>query len=226
MPDNTKIDYHKLARMHGATSSVIPKQSHKELNITPSTEKSSLPPELQRIEQAVGAEYKLGKPLGNAIASVGEHEPHVIEINDKDRWNQGPNQTKGHELIHLAFAHLPAKLQEQIPKDDPNHPYDITKADEWRLQGKKLWNLPQEAAATLIQTWIADPSQRKKLQPWMSDLTSIPLSVENPTSPDQKGINTTPRVPVPPVEGYMSVQDMKAKAEELQNHFRKSGLAR
>ena len=196
-------------------------RNHKGQKTTPSLPHESsnaiLPPELQRVEHAVGATYKMGKPLPDGgIASVGEGEPHIIEINNKERWNQGSQQTRGHEIIHLLFNHLPSKLKEQIPKDDPNHPYDISKADEWRAQGKRLWNLPQEAAATLVQTWIADPSQRKKIQPWMSDLTNIPLSVENPTSPDQKGINTTPRAPVPPIEAYLSpVEEVRARDAKM-----------
>jgi len=213
------IDYAPLAKAHGATHSVIP-DAHKETNVTPSLPHESpqavIPPELQRIEHAVGAVYKLGQPLPDgAVASVGQHEPHIIEINDKSKWNQGPQQTKGHELIHLLFANLPSKLQEQIPKDDPNHPYDISQADQWRAQGKKLWNLPQEAAATLIQSWIADPSQRKRLQPWMSDLTSVPLSTIQPTSPNQKGINTTPRAPTPPIEAYQTVAQTKQQTPPL-----------
>jgi len=224
------IDYAPLAKAHGATHSVIP-DAHKETNVTPSLPHESpqavIPPELQRIEHAVGAVYKLGQPLPDgAVASVGQHEPHIIEINDKSKWNQGPQQTKGHEIIHLLFSQLPPKLQEQIPRDDPNHPYDISQADQWRAQGKKLWNLPQEAAATLVQTWIADPSQRKRLQPWMSDLSSVPLSTVQPTSPGDKQINMNPRAPVPPVEAFMTPEQIRAKADELQAQFRKAGVAR
>jgi hypothetical protein len=210
------IDYHALARQFGGTSAPSVYVAHE-------SKDAVIPPELERIQSAIGVQYKQGpsRDNGDSIASVEEHEPHVIEINDKARFNQGPLQTRGHEIVHLLFSHLPAKLQEQIPKDDPNHPYDISQADEWRAQGKKLWNLPQEAAATLIQTWISDPSQRKRLQPWMSDLTSVPLSVENPTSPNDKGINTTPRAPVPPIEAYLTPAQMKARADELKQEVDK-----
>lgn len=203
-------------------------KAHQEISTTPHESlDAQFPPELKRIEREVGATYKLGNPLPDgAIASVGQGEPHEIQINDKAKWNQGPQQTRGHEIIHLLFSNLPSKLQEQIPKDDTNHPYDISQADKWRAQGKKLWNIPQEAAATLVQTWIADPNQRKRLQPWMSDLTSVPLSAVNPTGPQDKTINTSPRIPYPPEEGYEKISAVKKMADDLQDKFKKAGVAR
>jgi lysozyme len=195
-------------------------QTHKELKVTPSLPYESsaaiIPPELQRIENAVGVQYKLGKPVegSDSIASVGEHEPHVIEINDKTRWNQGPRQTKGHEIVHIWKNNLPAKMQAAIPPDDPDPKkrYDISDADTLRAMGNTLVTIPQEKAATIIQTWIADPSQRKRLQPWMDDLTTIPLSVMQPTSPSDKGINTNIRPPIPPIEAYLTPAQMKERA--------------
>ncbi len=193
-------------------------KAHKELSIRLPHESSAaiIPPELERIENAVGVQYKLGKPVegSESIASVGEHEPHVIEINDKDRWNQGPKQSKGHEIIHLWKSNLPPKIQAMIPPDDPDPKkrYDISDADKLRATGHTLATIPQEKAATIIQTWIADPSQRKRLQPWMDDLTRIPLSVEKPTSPSDKGIVSEIRPPIPPIEAYLTPVQMKERA--------------
>lgn len=206
--------------------------AHKELSITPSSE-NSLPPELQRVEQAVGAEYKLGKPYGDAIASVGDNEQRIIEINDKSKWNQGGQQTKAHELTHLALNSLPGPLKKSIPADDsdPKKRYDISDVDSLRSKGLKIWQLPQEKASTIVQTYTADPSQRKRLQPWIDDMANVPLSIERPVSPSATGIETTPRAPVPPVEAYLTPAQMKEKAaklkaDALQESFRKAGVAR
>jgi hypothetical protein len=195
---------------------------HKELSLTPSLPHESpnayIPPELQRIEHAVGATYKIGQPLPDGgVASVGRGEPHVIEINDRAKWNQAPLQTKGHEIVHLWASHLPGKIREAIPPDDPDPKkrYDISDVDQLRASGKTLATIPQEKSATIIQTWIADPSQRKRLQPWMNDLTSVPLSTVQPTSPTQQGINTTPRAPTPPIEAYQTVAQTKQQTPPL-----------
>ena len=207
-----QIDYHALAAKHGATSSVAPYVAHE-------SQKAVIPPELERIQNAIGVQYKLGKPVSgsDSIASVGEHEPHVIQINDKARWNQGPQQVKGHEIIHLWASNLPPKIRAGIPLDDPDPKkrYDISDVDKLRSSGHTLATIPQEKAATIIQTWIADPSQRKRLQPWMDDLTRIPLSVEQPTSPSDKGIVSAIRPPAPPIEAYITPAQMRAKAAKL-----------
>jgi hypothetical protein len=180
----------------------------------------SLPPELQRISQAVGAQIVPGKPYGDAIASVAEHEPHKIEINDPARFAQGSAQTLGHELTHLLMANLSGKVQSQIPPDSKTKPYDISGVDALRAKGLKLWQLPQEQAATIVQTYVADPSQRARLGPWIQDLNNAPLSLVQPTSPDAKTLNLKPRVPPPPIEGYLSPEQLKAQAAELQAKFK------
>jgi len=212
-PNKPKEFYHSLAKTHGATSSVIPDTG------------SVMPPEEQRIEHAVDARYVKAAPYQDAISSVGKNEPHEIQINDPSRFSLDPVQTKSHELIHLAMNQLAGPLRNAIPKDDPKKPYYISNIDDLRKKGLKLWQLPQEQAATILQTYTADPSQRKRLQEWVNDLNNMPLSVMNPTSPNQKGINTTIRPPVPPIEGYERLKDIKAKAQELHNHFVKSGYA-
>ena len=201
-------------------------KSHKERSTSPSPAGSVMPEEEKRIEHAVDARYVKAQPYQDAISSVGKNEPHIVEINDPTRFALDPVQTKSHELIHLALNQLAGPLRNAIPKDDPKRPYDISNVDELRKKGLKLWQLPQEQAATILQTYTADPRQRKRLQEWVNDLNNMPLSVMNPTSPNDKGINTTVRVPVAPIEGYTSLKDIKSKAQELQNHFKKAGHSR
>jgi hypothetical protein len=189
--------------------------------LTPSTPNDSvvregpeamLPPALQRIEEAIGARLVARAPYRQAIASVGEHEPRIIEVNDLEKFKLAPRQTKGHELVHLWRANLPGPLQKMALPDNPKDPYNISNIDQLRAKGYTLATIPQEQAATIVQTYIADPAQRKRLQIWIDDMNTIPLSTMNPTEPGQKGIDTTPRVPPPPVEAYMDLKTLRAEA--------------
>lgn len=178
---------------------------------------AKFPPELERVQQAVGAEFVQGKPFAGyggkpVIASVAPNEPHKIEINDKGKWNQAPIQEKAHELTHLWQNQLPPKLQENMPADG-QHPYDLSNIDTLRSQGIKLHQLPREQAARIVQEWVANPSARARLQPWIDDMRTTPLSVMQPTGPNDKEINRNPRAPVPPVEAYASPNDLIREAK-------------
>jgi hypothetical protein len=196
------VDYHALAAKHGSLGSI-----YEGSNVT-------IPPAVQRIQSAIGVQYKQGKPLPDgAIASVGEHEPKIVEINDVKKFAQGPEQTASHELTHIWQNNLPPKIQAAIPSDPSKAKYDISNVDQLRAQGKTLSTIPREQAATIIQTWVADPSQRKRLQPWLDDMVSTPLSVMMPTSPDAKTINRQVRPPIPPPEAYTPIQKLVAEAK-------------
>lgn len=176
----------------------------------------ALPPAVGRIEEAVQARYVTGKPLAGsykqaAIASVGKHEPHTVEINDPAKFSRGVLQSKGHEIVHLWRNNLPGPIQAAALPDNPKDPYNISNIDQLRAKGYTLATIPQEMAAMIVQTYIADPKQRKRLQIWIDDMNKTPLSVVNATSPNQKGINTTPRPPVPPIEVWTSLFGLKQK---------------
>ena len=198
------IDYKALAARHGAIASIHERDL------------SSLPPEVERIKQSLGPQFVQGKHYGNAVATVGEHEPHKIEINDIARFNKSPQQVLGHELTHLLFNQLSGTTMKAIPADNPHAPYDISNVDALRKQGKKLWQLPQEQAATIVQTYVADPSQRVRLGPWITDLNNAPLSIMQPTGPTDKTINRNVRPPAPPVQVYLSPQELRAQAAASQ----------
>ena len=172
---------------------------------------AELPPQIQRIEDGLKVRYVKGQPYGNVIASVGEHDPRTIEVNDVDRFNKGPLQTRGHEIVHLWRNNLPGPIQKMAMPDNASDPYNISKIDDLRAKGYNLATIPQEMAATIVQTYIADPSQRKKLQPWIDDMDKIPMSVVEGTDPGQKGINTAPRPPMPPTESYRQLKAISAR---------------
>jgi hypothetical protein len=178
---------------------------------------TSLPPAVSRVEHAIGVRYVLGPALPGsyrepAIASVGEHEPHVVEINDLAKFKQGVQQTRGHEIVHLWRSNLPGPIQAKALPDNPQNPYDISQIDALRAKGYTLATIPEEQAATIVQTYIADPSSRKRLQLWIDDMNKTPLSVMNATSPSNKTLNTTVRAPVPPIEAWTNLVGMKQRA--------------
>lgn len=183
----------------------------------PESSQSELPPAVQRIQQAIGVRYVTGPARGGAhheaaIASVGEHEPHTIEINDPAKFKRGALQTEGHEIVHLWRNNLPGPTQSHALPDNPNRPYDISNIDRLRAQGHTLATIPQEQAATIVQTYIADPAQRKRLQVWIDDMNTTPLSVMNATEPGQQGINTTVRPPTPPIEAWSDMLGLRREA--------------
>ncbi len=183
----------------------------------PKSRESDFPPALERVQHAIGVRYVAGPPEINAhgsraIASVGLHEPHIVEINDQENFNRGRLQTQGHEIVHLWRNNLPGPIQAKGLPDNPSRPYDISNVDQLRAQGHTLATIPQEQAATIVQTYIADPSQRKRLQPWIDDMNTTPLSVMNATDPQQRGINTTPRPPAPPIEAWTTLLGLQQEA--------------
>lgn len=100
----------------------------------------------------------------------------------------------------------------------------MDKLDEMRKQGVKLSQLPHEMAASLVQRWVASPQDRPRLQAWLSDFNTTPLSVEMPSS--QKGILGQVRPPIPPIEGYTNPKDLRAAAQALQNKFKGAGIVK
>lgn len=175
--------------------------------VTPGTAET-LPPELLRLQATLaphiihGQAYTDSVTGNGVIASVAPNEPHKIEVNDPKQWNKAPQQLLGHELVHLLLNQLAGPVRNAIPADDPRNPYDLSSVDQLRTKGAKIWMLPQEHAARIVQTYIGDPTQRTRLQPWINDLRSAPLSIMDPTSPGDKTINRHPRAPLPPVEAY------------------------
>jgi len=185
----------------------------------------SLPPEIERIRNAVGAQLVQGRPYGDAIASVADHEPHKIEINDSQRFAQGGPQTVAHEVTHLFQNQLPGGLQSKILPDNPSDPYNIDHIDELRKQGHTIATLPREVGASIVQRYVASPADRPRLQKWIDDMAKTPLSIMQPTSPSDKTINRAVRPPQAPPEGYQSVQELKAQAAALQEKFKPANPA-
>ena len=185
-------NYAEIAKKHrGSVHAVIPAQQ------TDTSE--HFPPELSRLVGSLDPKFVKGKPLPDGgIASVNEGDAHTIEINNPTEYAKDPTQVKGHELTHLWEQAIPPPLAKQIPPDTKTGTYDISNLDALRKQGVTFLHLPREKQATIIQQWIARPSDRKRLQPWIDDMGKVPLSIMEPTDPSAKELNRHVRPPLPP----------------------------
>jgi len=158
-----------------------------------------------------------------AIASVDPGSPNTINVEDPQRFNQSGPQTLGHETVHVWGNNLPPEIQKQIPPDDPKDPYNYGGTEglkSMRDQGMKLWNLPREKAATIVQYYISQGGEnapkaiKDAYGPWVNDMNEAPLSSIVPSEPGQPGLNTTPRAP----QGQMYSTRTFAKGEEPGEH--------
>jgi hypothetical protein len=157
-----------------------------------------LPAPMQRALDTIPVKVAAGKPYQDAIASVGDHDPSTVTINDPGKFSRDPTQVMAHEATHLLQNNLTPSVMARIPADDPNDPYNVSDVDQLRKMGKTLWDLPREKEAAVIQRYAVNqnnPAERARLQPWMDDVGRAPLSITMPTAPDAKRLNMNPRPP-------------------------------
>lgn len=182
---------------------------------------AQVPSEVTALLHRTGAKITNNEaPTSQSVASVSPDDPNTINIDDKERFDKdknAANQTLSHEAVHIWHNNLPPEIQKMIPMDDPKDPYhgDGYEPDElkqMRSLGVKLWNLPRERAATIIQKYAhmggdnAPKEIKEAYGPWAKDLVDSPLSTVQETSADQQGINTAVRPPAP-------MQEMKIFGE-------------
>jgi hypothetical protein len=167
---------------------------------------TTLPGPMRYAMDTIGANVTQGKPYSGggapAIASVGDHDPTTIEVNDPTKFAKDPSQVVAHEATHLWQNNLPPSIQAKIPADSDTDPYDISNVDALRKQGHTLATIPREQAATIVQQYMSRPQERKRLQPWIDDMGKIPLSSTMPTEPNATRLNMKPRPPSPPLMTY------------------------
>lgn len=171
---------------------------------------ASVPTEVNDLLDRTGAKITNNEaPTSKVVASVDPDEPNNINIDDKERFSKDKNaaaQTLSHEAVHVWHNNLPPEIQKMIPADDPKDPYhkngyEPDELQNMRAQGLKLYNLPRERAATVIQKYShlggsnAPKEVRDVYEPWAKDMTTSPLSTVMPTSGNQQGINTDVRPP-------------------------------
>lgn len=168
-----------------------------------------LPAPLQRVLGSTGLNVTqpgaYTNPQGlSGIASVDPRSVNTVEVNDPKQFVGGGAQTLGHESTHLWQNNLPPAIQKQIP-DDASYPTEQSpeQVQALRSKGKNLATVGREMGPTIIQSYIskggknAPANVQSAFAPWLKDMQSMPLSTIIPTSPDAKGLNVTPRPPLP-----------------------------
>lgn len=157
----------------------------------------------------VSAVAGLAKTGGKVLAGVEPHSPDTINIVDQAAFNKAPEQLVAHEATHNVDNNLPGALQDKIPADNPDDPYNYGGADglnALRQKGGTILDLPREQQAALVQYYQsqggpnAPAAVRQSHEPFVNDLAQLPQSTIQPTSPDADAINTTPRAPRPPID--------------------------
>lgn len=158
---------------------------------------------LPRILPAPQGSYpkmRAGVEDGNALSPI-----YIGDQKDFANPDYAP-QLLGHELYHQKINNLPPKLRLMLPAENPSNPYNEggRLANLKRVNGDPL-KLPNEEGAADMQEMIAARQRGEKLDPIYDTFDrkfgELPLSVMQPTDPNQKGINTMPRDPGLPA-GY------------------------
>jgi hypothetical protein len=179
----------------------------------------SLPGPLRRVLSGTGLNLAKGSAhVGAAgrpaIASVDRDSPDTVNVDDPGRFD---SQTLAHEGTHLVLNNLAPGVK-VLPRNNASDPYDFGGTDRLsglRGSGVKLYNLPQEEAASVVQYYQSQGGDKAPAHiqnsygPWVNDLNDAPLSTIMPTKPGQQGIGTTPRPPVAPSETYNAVKNFK-----------------
>jgi len=163
---------------------------------------AALPGPLGRINHEVDPQVVSGGALtgrgGNAVESSVDQGAgnNTIEINDPASLRRNLSSTMAHELTHTWQNSLTPEAQAAMPEDAQDmSAFNISNVDKLRQQGRTLATLPREQAATVVQNYIQHPDQQKRLQPWINDMKTTPLSSTMPTAPDAKRLNMAPRPP-------------------------------
>lgn len=185
-----------------------PPQQENETKTFAQASVAALPGPVKRVLSSTGlniqpAQPHMGAQGKPAIASVDPGSPNTINIENQQKFNSSGPQTLGHESVHLWHNNLPPEIQKQIPPDDLKDPYNYGGTQglqSMRSQGMRLWNLPREKAATVVQYYISQGGEnapkavKDAYGPWVNDMSQAPLSSVVPSEPDGP-MNTTPRAP-------------------------------
>jgi len=152
---------------------------------------------------------RAGVEDGNALSP--------IYIGDKQNFTNPDYapQLLGHELYHQKVNNLPPKLRSMLPSGNTNDPYNYGGVEGLKKVNGDPLKLSNEQGAAAMQTMIAARQRGEKLDPiydtFEQKFGDLPLSVMQPTDPNQKGINTMPRVPGLPSRPVWGTKMLHAK---------------
>lgn len=143
--------------------------------------------------------YNTGYP---AIASVRQGDAlSPITVDNQAAWNN-PGYTPQllrHEMTHEVQNNWPQKILNALPKINPNDPYSYGGVGGLKTIGGDPLKLSVEQQAAIEQNIAAMRQRGEAIDPIYNvfdrKFGAVPLSVMEPTAPNQKGINTMPRTP-------------------------------
>lgn len=152
--------------------------------------------------------YDTGRP---AIASTDAEDPNApITVENQDLW-KNPDYTPQllrHEMTHQVQKNWAPKILQSLPPVNPQDPYNYGGVEGLRKIGGDPTKLSVEQQAAVQQEMQAMQQNGQRIDPiyktFDQKFGEVPLSVMEPTDPEQKGINTTPRppgLPADPVAG-------------------------
>jgi hypothetical protein len=133
----------------------------------------------------------------------------VINVMDPQAFQGNADQLTAHEGTHVWQNNLPPTLASKIPADNAADPYNfggLARLTQLRQRGGTILDLPKEQQAAVMQYRqsqggdSAPANVRSAIDPFIQDMGKLPLSQIMPTDPNQKGINTMPRAPLPPMQ--------------------------
>lgn len=170
-------------------------------------------------------EFKQKPAGGKSIAEVSPGR-RIIYIDKPNEFVQNPQQLTSHEATHILQSRLHPTVQAKFPATDEANPYGQMNSDNAdvvlqsaRQKGKTISDFSREEQGAIVQRYSAytqglnDAIQNHTLtpdlknryqkvigvyQPYLDDYNKLPLSIVEPTDPDQKNINTKPTAPPGP----------------------------
>lgn len=165
---------------------------------------------------------QLGKdnpyPMRNgSIASTRAGDAFApVTVENEKAWND-PDYTPQlltHEMAHGVQNNWPQKIQDALPPVNSSDPYNYGGSEGLKKIGMDPTKLSREASAAAEQTYQAQ-RQNGNVDPVLKkfdeNFGSVPLSVMQPTNPNQQGINTTPRTPGLPAKQVAGMERLYAK---------------
>ncbi len=150
-------------------------------------------PRIESAPSGSNAKMRAGVEEGNATSP--------IYVGDSKNWSN-PDYTPQllrHEMTHQVQNNWPQKIQDALPAGNTSDPYNYGGTAGLKKIGGDPTKMSREQSAAAQQYMQAQNQSGAKLDPiydtFDQKFSAVPLSVMQPTDPNQPGINTMPRDP-------------------------------
>lgn len=198
------------------------------------------PNDLRFVQGKVGSGHRYASNAQNDYAGVEEGDPNVIHVEDVDAFMNPTNtpQLALHEYTHIFQNRLHPSVQAKLPPIRESDPYALPSEQELAAGAKAGANslqLSREQQAALAQQYAAlltgyrqarargkvPPEMARQFsrakqvyEPYLNHLASQPLTVLQPTAPNDSAINLRPNDPGLPAAGVAGMESFE-KASAL-----------